>query len=187
MNKRATWIAVAVVAGVVGVGELGCRRAETPPPVVSTATRGPHVEAGTKFGGTLRSELSTLRSRAGDKFTVTVEEDVRKTDGTVAIRAGEVLHGRVARVRGDNETPTLSIAFEGISVAVIDADGYATVGLADPTGPDDSVFSPPIGPKAAYGGGPRSFEGDNAIAPRRELTLPAGTKLLLLVTEPIVR
>jgi len=186
--KRAAFVAAAIVAGFLGTSSSACRRAAEPVRTVAVAPAERHVEAGTKFSGTLNAELSTLRSREGDRFTITVEEPVLANDGTTAFHRGDVLHGRVLRVeRDEDESPRLTIAIDGVNAAIIDANGYATVGLADPSKPHDSVFTPPIGPKAAFGGGPRSYEGDNALAPRYHLTIPSGTRVTMLVTEPTVR
>jgi len=200
MKRTKLIVATAIVAGVVGTGSVGCmRRTAEPARVAVVAPRGAHIEAGTKFSGTLNAELSTLRSRDGDRFTITLDENVLANDGSIALPRGSTLYGRVVRVdaRKDrsagDEPPRLAIAIERVTTdrrgadfnaAIIDANGYATVGLADPSKPHDSVFSPPIGPKASFGGGPRTYEGDNAVAPNYQVTIPEGTRLLLIISEP---
>jgi hypothetical protein len=179
--KRAIIVAIAAA---IGVSTFGCRREAEPPRSGIVAPMGRHIEAGTKFTGTLNNDLSTLHSRAGDTFTITIDEPVLMSDGTTAFRPGTVLHGRVVSV---GQPARLTIAIDGVHAAIIDANGYATVGLAEPGKAFDSEFTPPVGPQASFGGGPRSYEGDNALPLNYELTIPEGTRLELLITEPVAR
>lgn len=203
MKQRRCLIAAAVVVGLVGSGTVACsKRAAEPARVAAVPPRATHVEAGTTFTGTLRTPLSTLSSNNNDHFTITVDDDVLANDGSIAIARGAVLHGHVVKVerRKDpvtalDEGPRMEIAIDsvstdrgdfGISAGVIDAAGYATVGLAKIDKAHDSIFTPPVGPKAAFGGGPRDYGGDDAQAPQYQLTIPTGTKLQLMITEPMV-
>ncbi len=189
-------VVAAVVAGV--VGSFGCaKRAAEPARVATVAPARPHVEAGTMFTGTLGSELSTMRSRDGDRFAIVLDQDLVATDGYVMVPRGAMLRGHVVRVEhrktalsGPDEGPRLIIAIDSVSsdrgegklpAGVIDANNYATVGLTRDG--REATLTPPIGPKAAFGGGPRTYAGDDAVAPAYQLVIPAGTKLTLLVTK----
>ncbi len=203
MQKRRSLVATAVVVGLIGSASIACsKRAAEPARIAAVPPRATHVPAGTKFTGTLREPLSTLSSKDGDNFTIAVDEDVLANDGSVAITHGSVLHAHVVRVlrrtdpvTGRDQQPGMSIAIDSVSTdhgdfainaGVIDASNYATVGLAAPNAQYDSQFTPPIGPKAAFGGGPRTYTGDNAVAPGYQLTIPEGTKLQLMITEAMV-
>lgn len=200
MKHRSAFFAAAVVAAM--LGSACSRRAAEPARVAAVVPRATHVEAGTKFTGTLRAPLSTMSSKDGDHFTIAVDEDVLANDGSIAIARGAVLHGHIVKVQprkdpvmAGDEPPRMEIAIDsvstergdfGISAGVIDAGGYATVGLANIDKPHDSIFTPPVGPKAAFGGGPRDYGGDDAQAPQYQLSIPTGTKLQLMITEPMV-
>ncbi|MGC2694218.1 MAG: hypothetical protein WA738_00350 [Candidatus Angelobacter sp.] len=54
------------------------------------------VAAGTELHATLDTPLSTKTSKPGDRFTATVADPVRTSDGTVVIPAGARIEGEVA-------------------------------------------------------------------------------------------
>ncbi len=178
-------LSACIAATALIAGGSGCARtqAETRPTVAA------HPAVGTQFTATIDKRLSTLTSRKGDRFTLRVDADVLADDGSVLLHAGETIDGHVVEVDAGREgffaehksSALMRIAFDGADVAVIAADGHAEVGLAAPDAGHDTVLRPPIGPKAAIGGGPRDTPGPSTA----QLVIPAGTRLTLMVTGPL--
>ena len=53
----------------------------------------------------LNQALSTETNKVGDRFTLTVSNDVRAQNGDVVVPAGAIVHGRIAALR-DSDDPT---------------------------------------------------------------------------------
>lgn len=172
-------VAAALVAG------TGCARSQPE----ARSTTAVHPAVGIQFTATLDKRLSTLTSKKGDRFTLRVDHDVHADDGAVLLHAGETIEGRVVEVDPGKDgwfaehksSASMRIAFSGADVAVLEADGHAEVGLAAPDAGHDTLLRPPIGPKAAIGGGPRDTPGPSTT----QLVIPAGTRLRLMITGPM--
>jgi hypothetical protein len=106
------------------------RRVPTPRPAVAPGTvadapaapasAAPFIAAGTSIGATVDEELTTERSREGDRFLARTTEDVLGANGEVLLPAGSVLNGRVATSHastGPNDLAALDVEIESITAA----------------------------------------------------------------------
>lgn len=76
------------------------------------------VAAGTQVSATVVEELTTARSRVGDRFHATLADDVLGANGEVLLPKGAVLNGRVAESResGAADDPAaLSLEVESVT------------------------------------------------------------------------
>jgi len=97
-----------MAAGDVAVGPFG--RPLTP----GTPTTSDYLPAGTSMLGKFDQSLST-EAKAGESFTVTVNQTVYAADNTVAIPAGAVLHGVVTGTHtsaGPNDRNFIRVTFD---------------------------------------------------------------------------
>jgi hypothetical protein len=106
------------------------RRRPTPRPAVAPGTTAePEVPAapepaaafiaeGTSIGATVDEELSTERSREGDRFLARTTEDVLGANGEVLLPVGSVLNGRVTTSHastGPDDLAALEVEIESIT------------------------------------------------------------------------
>lgn len=80
-----------------------------------TAANVPMVPSGLSFHARLDSAITSDKAHAGDRFTATIDEPLKATDGSVAVPQGSKLVGRVLEVdrRGIGR---LTLQFDGVSI-----------------------------------------------------------------------
>ncbi len=210
-GPKGAFFAATLVAG--SLACTGGQRIETRAPARTSAAEAAlltditdkrAVEAGTTFGATLQDPIGTLTSREGDRFALRIDEDIRARDGSVVIRSGSTLNGRVVRIEADERglstlrerSPGLWVKLESIdgrpvNVTMVDAEGYATVGAAREGADHDAILLPPIGPRAVlkgapFGGGPPSDSPhDDHVSKPHHVLLPEGAKVQLMIQAPL--
>jgi hypothetical protein len=77
------------------------------------------LPAGTSMNARLNQSIETVASRSGDSFSATVINPVYAQDGTVAIPAGTILHGRITGVHNataPGEQSLIRLAFEDLQM-----------------------------------------------------------------------
>jgi hypothetical protein len=77
------------------------------------------LPAGTSMDARLNQSIGTSSSRSGDSFTATVVNPVYAQDGTTAIPAGSILHGRITGVHNSTipgEQSVIRLAFEDLQM-----------------------------------------------------------------------
>lgn len=167
---------------------LGCGGATTsrtvPRTEVSAKPAGA-VVAGSDVNATLGDPISTKDSSPGDPFVARVDDPLVTIDGTVLVTGGSVLRGHVVRVtRGP--TPRLDVAFDTIETRdgpvriraiLVDVGGQGQVITLRMGDPADGGISTS---REAIGGGPSA---EDERVP--ELTLPQGTRIRLMLLEPL--
>jgi hypothetical protein len=79
----------------------------TLPPQVNQAAVNDQVIAGTEIRAALDTPLSTKTSKPGDRFTATVAEPVRGSNGSTVIPAGARVEGEVAEMEEAKALPAL--------------------------------------------------------------------------------
>ena len=72
----------------------------------STATSA-QVQAGTEIHAVLDTPLSTRTSKAGDRFTATISDPVRASDGSVVVPPGARIEGEIAEMPPGRSAPAL--------------------------------------------------------------------------------
>jgi hypothetical protein len=77
------------------------------PPQVNQAAVNDQVIAGTEIRAALDTPLSTKTSKPGDRFTATVAEPVRGSNGSTVIPAGARVEGEVAEMEEAKALPAL--------------------------------------------------------------------------------
>jgi hypothetical protein len=118
------------------------RRRPTPRPAVTpepepTAPEAPaeparaaaFIAAGTAIGATVDAELTTERSREGDRFYAKTTEDVLGANGEVLLPAGSVLNGRVTTSHASTGSDDMSAI--DVEIESITADGRTLPLVAD--------------------------------------------------------
>lgn len=112
------------------------------------------LPAGTRFDVVLRTPLHTAITRPGDRFAARIEEPVRSGD-RIALPAGTLVEGRVARAISASESDTTALlALDFVSLTLPDGTRLPLeAGLAAPeapTAPSDPRH-PSVGGSAARG------------------------------------
>jgi hypothetical protein len=206
MGWRAFVLALALISACVEpqidtVGVTSTTRAEL------QADGRPVVPAGTAISLRLEDGLDTATSEVGDAFRARVEFDVRATDGSIVVRRGSELHGRVASI-GRKSAPRLRLWLESIDTVEGAEPLQASVRVArpieypgpPPRGAVDSLCDEPS--SAATRPDPfcasyldrihDSSAGEHGYgrlppsdARPQEVRLPAGARLGLVLAEPL--
>lgn len=73
----------------------------------TTTTGARQVAQGTEIAASLDQPLSTEKSKVGDTFTATVQQNVAAADGSVAIPAGAKIQGEVVEVEQGKMLPSV--------------------------------------------------------------------------------
>jgi hypothetical protein len=158
--------------------------------------QGPFVPAGTRFTARLDRTIDTQSTHRGEPFFAVTDEALRDRAGQVIVPAGARIHGRVHSVHGATGN-RIRLEFDGIDTLVgyaalqariDDADSQHYRGAARysarPQG-WDSWYGPYYGSyPGGVGGGPVPYLYDE-VRPR-EVMLPAGATLRLVLTRPLV-
>jgi hypothetical protein len=76
-------------------------------PATNQSVINDQVSAGAELRATLDTPLSTKTSKPGDRFTATITEPVRGTNGTTVIPAGTRVEGEVAELEEGKALPAL--------------------------------------------------------------------------------
>jgi hypothetical protein len=84
--------------------QLGTRPATPAPPPTG---RQLIVPAGTEIDATLQEDLSSKTNKTGDTFTAVIAQDVKASNGQVAIPAGTVVNGEVTEAEQGKTLPTV--------------------------------------------------------------------------------
>src|SRR5207247_2631855 len=84
--------------------QLGTRPATPAPPPTG---RQLIVPAGTEIDATLQEDLSSKTNKTGDTFTAVISQDVKASNGQVAIPAGTVVNGEVTEAEQGKTLPTV--------------------------------------------------------------------------------
>jgi hypothetical protein len=167
------------------------------------ADGGPVVPVGTAISLRLEDGVDTGASMVGDVFRARVEADVRAADGAIVVRRGSELHGRVASI-GRKGIPQLRLWLESIDTVQGPEGLRASLRTgrpieypgAEPQGRVDSLCDGQSTPDpfcASYmdlirdkSAGEHGFGRLPPLDPRpAEVRLPAGTRLRLVLTEPM--
>jgi hypothetical protein len=77
------------------------------------------LPAGTSMDARLNQSIGTSSSRSGDSFNATVVNPVYARDGSIAIPAGSILHGRITGVHNatvPGEQSVIRLAFEDLQM-----------------------------------------------------------------------
>jgi hypothetical protein len=165
---RSAGCALLVVAAAI-TGATACTSAPAPTSAahaIATANA-PAVPSGLSFHARLDGALSSDTAHAGDRFTATIDEPLRASDGSVAVPSGSTLTGRVIEVDRTG-IGRLTLQFDGVTVdgRVLPIDAqilrieHARVVAADATDPSTlTAFVYPVLPMTVLppqvGGGPR--------------------------------
>lgn len=208
--KKHTHVRIAIVtAAAAALASLSCAKEgvvaaeprevkKADPAAIST----PFVQAGTELTLVMRDAIGTQMSIEGTPFTATVERDVLASDGTVIVPAGSTVNGKVARV-DSGITPVLALDFRSIGTRWGNADisaklkGAERVSFAgrdetyDPYDAThyDAYFYPPGAVSYPAGvmppGHPLGYY-DYYDENTREIRLPAGARVRVELTRPII-
>lgn len=117
---------VPVVLTIAALATSACARTATvestgdvaPSPTVTPATSS-SLPVGTTMQVRLNNELGTESSKVGDTFTATVLNDVRASDGNIAVPSGSTVRGTVTAVDdSDNATEpaVIKLDFDQITI-----------------------------------------------------------------------
>ncbi len=77
-------------------------------PTVTPATSS-SLPVGTTMQVRLNNELGTESSKVGDEFTATVLNDVRASDGSIAVPSGSTVHGKVTAVDDSDDATDAAV------------------------------------------------------------------------------
>lgn len=183
--KTTTIAALAALATGAGLFAFGCaeERAQVEPAAPTRAAAAPVVQPGATLVVTLDDGLMTSSAVDGQTFRATVRDPVY-AQGEAVIERGAKVEGRVVDVEAGGE-PRLWVVFDHVETVrgvvpldakVTAADAYAYIVPAD---------RELIGP--GVGGGPPSEDADEqeATSVEREILVPQGGELRLVVQQPI--
>ncbi|MBI2388707.1 MAG: hypothetical protein HYV09_03735 [Deltaproteobacteria bacterium] len=176
--KRAVLLCIALI---------GCAGGSASPHVPVRPLPPASVAAGSEIHATLRDDVSTRDARPGDWFVAHVDRPLVAVDGRTIVTAGSILRGHVVRVSpGSTGRPRIEIAFDTVetrdgpvrvNAQLVDVGGQGEVVMLRLNDEADGAIEPS---ERLIGGGP----GAEGRAP--EVTLPTGTRLRVLLLDPVV-
>jgi hypothetical protein len=123
------------------------------------------VVQGTLAKVSLQTQLSTKINEVGDEVTAVLYEDVRASDGSIAIRRGTEFNGRVTQVKAAKkpqkeatltvifETMRMSYGVEKIATTITAIDDYANDEKLKPKGEEGQVGGGRSGGRTARNAG----------------------------------
>lgn len=177
-------------AGVALTGiALGCGGREDVVIVRPPAVAAPMVPAGATFEVVLEHDLGPQVSEPGDLVTARLARPLRAAEETIVVPAGSIVLGRVLDVDREQD-PSITIRFETI---VSETEAHAIAGRVLSAGRGVAIWNAPSGDAPEIGHSvirPLDLPGDSAVGggppARREVLLPAGTPLLVMLLRPVV-
>jgi hypothetical protein len=117
MGAFGSAVALSLIAAVGGVS-AGCGRSETPPQTAAERVRLPtrdlEVARGRVFMVSMVDELSSFTAIPGRTFEARILEPLVAETGELLVPYGAILRGHVVSVGGEDEPPSLTVAFDTI-------------------------------------------------------------------------
>jgi len=158
-------------------------------PVDTSRVQGTFGQAGQRFQVSLDQPIDTLESVRRGTFTAHVVSPILGSDGRVLVPAGAAVTGEV-RSLGSLETPYIRVRFDTVETVHGAAPLQARLRAADYheyMGPWITGYDVGYRSGYAWGGGP-SYANDWYYVAFRptEVRLPAGARLDLVLTRPLV-
>lgn len=200
MSPAKVALLVIVWLGCAGCGtsaEIASVGPQSPEPVAPGTIQGPFVQAGTVFQVKLDEAIDTYYTPPGTPLTATVQAPIVAQDGRVVVPAGAKVRGTLASV-GTPDMPVIRVQLGRIDSAAGAIPLHAAVRAAEhfawagPPTPDPSAsYVFPYG-FTDYGsnvdapGGPGERGEGRTLMQPRELRVPAGAAMQLVLTEPLV-
>jgi hypothetical protein len=204
MSPRTLALCVTMLLPLAGAGcegsqqEVGSVGPQSPTPVAAGAIRGPFVQAGTVFTVTLDQAIDTYYTAPGARFTATVRDGLLDQGGRAVVLPGAKVAGTLASV-GATDIPLIRMQLERIETvaglvplhaAVRSAEHFAWAGPPTPDPDSSNLFPRRFTDYGQDVSEPREVPGHTlegrALMQPRELRVPAGAVIQLVLTEPLV-
>ena len=201
MVPRTLALCMGTLLAAIGCGSqqaVGSVGPQTPTPVAPEVIRGPFVQAGTVFTVTVDEAIDTFYTPPGTRFTATMRDGLLDQSGRALVLPRAKVRGTLASV-GATDIPLIRVQIDLIDTVVGSVPCHAAVRSAEhfawagPPTPDPNT--PDLLPHGAIDSNQdraeprdplgRTVEGRALMQPR-ELRVPAGAVIQLVLTQPLV-